>query len=179
MPGSNDGVSTHLVCLYIVCCILVLGLAPENASVLEFPGPAPAFAEGLGGGLRSWPASRPVAMQHRVVTLPDTSGAYCLRRARVPVCCLSGVDCQGWDVCVDGLALVDLTVREGRIQGIAASGSAVMNGHAQEQDRSLLPELDLAGKMVLPTFVDLHTHIGAIRGGACLCRRRHARASRS
>lgn len=106
-------------------------------------------------------------MQDRVVSLPDTSGAYCLRRARVPVCCLSGVDCRGWDVCVDGLALVDLTVRDGRIQGIAASGNAGMNGHAQENDRALLPELDLAGKMVLPTFVDLHTHIGAPCMGCC------------
>lgn len=91
----------------------------------------------------------------QIVMLRSNSGAYALRSAHVPVCCLEGLDPNSLDVNVDGLALVDIVVRDGAIETIQRSGA--LNGASFRY-----PELDLKGKMVLPTFADLHTHIGVL-----------------
>ena len=79
------------------------------------------------------------------LTLPD-SGWYVLGNARVPVALAPAL--QGQQD-ADGLALADIAIANGRITGIAARA-----------DRPEPPRtLDLAGRMVLPAFVDCHTHI--------------------
>ena len=78
-------------------------------------------------------------------TLPD-SGRYVLGNARVPVALAPAL--QGQQD-ADGLALADIAIANGKITGIAARA-----------DRPEPPRtLDLAGRMVLPAFVDCHTHI--------------------
>jgi len=94
-------------------------------------------------------------VKERAVSLPRRRH-YVLANARVPLGCLEGVDHGAFDACVDRLAAVDIEVKDGKITAIAPAG-------ALSVARSLLGSpmrLDLHGKMVLPTFVDLHTHIG-------------------
>jgi cytosine deaminase len=50
----------------------------------------------------------------------------------------------------EGFARVDIVVDEGRIAAIAPSGGETLSD---------LPRLALAGRIVLPLFVDAHTHL--------------------
>lgn len=107
-------------------------------------------------------------MTDRVIALPPDEATYTLRSAHVPVCCLERLrpeDLEGLQPCVDGLALVDITVNGSKILSITPAGAAARdelpNGHAAAHQALPVPHVDLRGKMVLPTFVDLHTHIGA------------------
>ena len=73
--------------------------------------------------------------------------------ASVPLCCIP-TDSSLPSPTIDSLALVDIHVVEGIVVGIhAARGSAAYANH----DVGIV---DLRHGMVLPTFVDLHTHIG-------------------
>ncbi len=73
--------------------------------------------------------------------------------ASVPLCCLP-TDSSFPSPTIDSLALVDINIVEGKVIGIhAARGSAAYANH----DVGIV---DLRHGMVLPTFVDLHTHIG-------------------
>jgi cytosine deaminase len=78
-----------------------------------------------------------------VATIP-VGGAYRLTRARVPVS-LADAKLSGDS---DGLALVDISVADGKIAAITSTAPT------PDSDAS-----DLAGRMVLPCFVDCHTHI--------------------
>lgn len=49
-----------------------------------------------------------------------------------------------------------LQVRDGKVAALHPAGSAAQQTSATQ--------VDLRGKMVLPTFADLHTHIGAGAG---------------
>jgi cytosine deaminase len=71
-------------------------------------------------------------------------GSYRLARARVPVC-LADAPLKGD---ADGLALVDISVADGRIAALVPSLEA-----------PAADAVDLAGRMLLPAFVDCHTHI--------------------
>jgi cytosine/creatinine deaminase len=74
-----------------------------------------------------------------------TSGDYRLARARIPV---SLAEARGIEGDSDGLALVDIEINGSRLGSI---------GPVAEE---AAPEaIDLAGRMVLPVFVDCHTHI--------------------
>lgn len=92
----------------------------------------------------------------RAVSLPRKRTSYTLRNARVPLGCLENVEIHEFDPCVDRLALVDIEVRDGRIASIR---------QVSKKDRHLSqslfgpPTIDLHGKIILPTFADLHTHI--------------------
>ena len=66
----------------------------------------------------------------------------CLARARVPSCLLEGAEGG------DELALVDLELADGRIAAVRPSAGLPPPGAS-----------DLAGRMVLPGFVDMHTHL--------------------
>ena len=70
-------------------------------------------------------------------------GRYRLARARVPTCVADAAARSD----ADGLALVDIEIVDGRIASIAAAGEPRQGS------------MDLAGRMVLPAFVDCHTHI--------------------
>ena len=92
----------------------------------------------------------------RAVSLPRKRTSYTLRNARVPLGCLEGVDVHQFHGCVDRLALVDIEVRDGKITSILQ-----VNKRDVYAGRSFFgpPTIDLRGKMILPTFADLHTHI--------------------
>ena len=76
---------------------------------------------------------------------------YTLNNANVPVCLVSedaGVEAD--TASVDHTALLDIEVLDGTIASMAPAGKAKAKGRP----------VDCAGRMVWPTFVDLHTHIG-------------------
>lgn len=78
--------------------------------------------------------------------------------ASVPLCCIP-TDSSLPSPTIDSLALVDIHVVEGIVVGIhAARGSAAYANH----DVGIV---DLRHGMVLPTFVDLHTHIDKAQTG--------------
>ena len=82
------------------------------------------------------------------------SGAhYWLHNARVPLTCLQGWEAGTSETCLDSTVRVDLEVSGGRIAAINPAGKA--------PHRDGTPAIDLRGSMAFPTFVDLHTHIGA------------------
>lgn len=85
-----------------------------------------------------------------------------LTNAWVPLCCLQPADRdQGLEVCIDELARVDLEIRDGKVAGVYPAGA----GAGQRGCRWSASLMDLRGKMVLPTFADLHTHID--KGHTC------------
>lgn len=71
-----------------------------------------------------------------------SSGDYTLANARIPTCLApaAGLTADG-----DGLALVDLSVSGQRMGSVRAAAGA--------------PGVDLGGRMILPAFVDCHTHL--------------------
>ena len=93
----------------------------------------------------------------RCAALPRAGTAaaahYTLANARVPTGCIQGkIEGEGLSLCIDSLALVDFEIKDGVVAALrAAGGGATTAG---------LHRVDLHGKMVLPTFADLHTHIG-------------------
>jgi cytosine/creatinine deaminase len=87
-------------------------------------------------------------VQHRDVTIPP-GGDYVLRRARVPLIFLDGAP-EAAVADREGCALLDLHVAGGRIGGIAAPGRMALAG---------VPEIDLAGRLVFATLVDMHAHL--------------------
>lgn len=83
----------------------------------------------------------------RFARLPD--GAVTLRRATVPACLVDGIDLAA-NADADGLALVDITLADGRIAGIAPAGSG---------EAATAASIELDRGMAWPGFVDCHTHL--------------------
>jgi cytosine deaminase len=77
--------------------------------------------------------------------IPD-SASYRLANARLHASLTPGLTAASDG---DGFALVDITVADGKIAGIAAHDRAAARDGA----------VNLAGRIVLPCFVDCHTHI--------------------
>jgi cytosine/creatinine deaminase len=96
-------------------------------------------------------ASPPRASGDRPATAapfaPPRARRYALRQARVLGRSLPGL--QG-PLDFDGFALVDILVDDGAIAGVAPHGGADFGDAAQ---------VAMAGRIVLPLFVDAHTHI--------------------
>lgn len=92
----------------------------------------------------------------RCIALPS-GGTFTVANARVPTGCIQGPLPDSVPVCVDNLAHLDIEVVRGRIVALHPAGHAAAapgrRGHSQG------PAVDLKGKMVLPCFADLHTHI--------------------
>src|SRR5262245_38301784 len=82
------------------------------------------------------------------VGVPD-GPAYWLVNATVPAAFLSDVP-AGADISTDGLAHVDVAVRDGRVAGIAASGASAA---AQE------PRVEVGRGQLWPCLIDVHTHL--------------------
>lgn len=72
--------------------------------------------------------------------------SYVLTSARVPTGLLIG---GPYAEDVEGCALVDITIAHGRVAGISPAGSGPQG----------LTTANLAGRMVWPGFVDMHTHL--------------------
>jgi cytosine deaminase len=82
------------------------------------------------------------------VTVPERD-AYWLRNATVPAAFLTGL-APGAPVSPDGLAVVDLAIRDGRIEAIVpADGPSA--GHTAS--------VDLQRGQVWPCLIDVHTHL--------------------
>lgn len=79
------------------------------------------------------------------IEIPET-GWYVLANARVPVSLAPAL--AGREE-TDGLAAADVAVADGRITGVAARGERPAPPRA----------IDLAGRIVMPAFVDCHTHL--------------------
>jgi cytosine/creatinine deaminase len=79
--------------------------------------------------------------------LPDTP-RYRLQAARAP---LALVTSAGLGADREGLALVDITIEDGRIASVTPAGTASLDDD--------LPAFDCGGGIVLPRLVDIHTHL--------------------
>ncbi len=73
--------------------------------------------------------------------------AYRLANVRVPSCLLSETAAPADR---EGLCRVDLAVREGRLTEVRPAGASAA---------ASVPSEDLRGRLILPCFVDLHTHL--------------------
>lgn len=78
-----------------------------------------------------------------------------IEKAYVPVCCIPQTTTVTTTT-IDSLALVDIDIADGLVTDICAA----RNGSAYP-DRGV-GIVDVQHGMVLPTFVDLHTHIGKL-----------------
>ncbi|CAN5344461.1 cytosine deaminase [soil metagenome] len=72
-----------------------------------------------------------------------------LANARVPICLLAGPAALGTGD-LEGIARADLLISGGKIARIAPAGYAGDDG---------LPRVDLGGRQVWPTLIDMHTHL--------------------
>ena len=93
----------------------------------------------------------------KFVHLPD-SDSYVLADCSVPLACTRGAEDREDGVNADDLLHCDIHVQNGRIKAITPPG------HVADQ-----PVVRLEGACVFPTFVDLHTHIGAPTTAAAAC----------
>lgn len=82
------------------------------------------------------------------LTIPE-SGPYWLKRARVPTCFMATMVAEAV-ADGDGTVLLDLLIEEGAIGRIVASGTIAA---------SQPPSVDMAGRLVWPTLVDMHAHL--------------------
>jgi cytosine/creatinine deaminase len=92
-----------------------------------------------------------------LLTVADPS-AYLVRNARLPI---AVTEPAGLAPAADGLANVDIAISGGRISEIRPTGSLLANGR---------PVVDVDRGIVLPLFVDMHTHLDK---GHILPRRRN------
>jgi cytosine/creatinine deaminase len=86
--------------------------------------------------------------KHNELHIPE-SGDYVLRRARVPSCFFK-TPVPGLDLDGEGSGVVDIGIVAGRIGTIAPAGRA---------DFGALPSVDLEGRQVWATLIDMHTHL--------------------
>ena len=99
---------------------------------------------------------------------PPSGETYTIARANVPDCFLAAVP-EGVARDREGNVLVDIHVASGSVVGLVPSGAGVP---------PLGPRLDVAGRQVWPTLLDVHTHLdkgqvipravpdGTLEGGA-------------
>ena len=86
-------------------------------------------------------------VRHCDVLIPDTQ-PYRLENASIPRVCIAGA--PGNAVAdSEGCLRVDLVVDDGRVAALTAAGAA----------RSPMTSVDLGGRQVWPTLVDMHTHL--------------------
>ena len=100
------------------------------------------------------------------VTIPDAP-TYRLSNATVPATLLADLP-PGVPVSADGLALVDITIRDDRIAAVVAAGEALAGGRTSCPPGGAAglgghPEppmcIDLRRGLVWPCLIDVHTHL--------------------
>jgi cytosine/creatinine deaminase len=77
-----------------------------------------------------------------------TSTRYWLTNARVPTCLLSN-GASSLPADAEGVVKADLLIDAGKIASIALPGS----------HEDTIPQIDLGGRQVWPTLIDIHTHL--------------------
>lgn len=83
-----------------------------------------------------------------------------IRRAIVPACMLQPAHGGRWAPTLrDDLAMVDLTLAEGRIAAIAPTSAPELAGPDEAGDADADRTLDLNGGMLVPGLIDCHTHL--------------------
>ena len=87
-------------------------------------------------------------MKHDDVVIPE-DGRFTLRRARVPVCMLAE-PADGAAADTEGVVMLDIALEAGRVARLSPAGAAF------ESDP---PSIDLEGRMVWPTLIDMHAHL--------------------
>src|SRR5207249_9519159 len=93
------------------------------------------------------PSSARYDMTTGFVTVPERA-AYWLRHATVPAPLVTELP-AGVPVTSDGLASIDVAIRDGRIAAVVPAGGAP----AEEAS------VDLGRGQLWPCFVDMHTHL--------------------
>lgn len=83
---------------------------------------------------------------HRDIAIP--TGSFILRRARVPGAFLAQPPASGADP--EGSFLVDIVVEKGRVTGLVPAGTTGPTD---------LPTVDVEGRQVWATLIDMHTHL--------------------
>lgn len=93
-------------------------------------------------------------MKHHEVVLPSIP-TYLLQRARIPRCLLADPSVGGPnpEADGDGSLLLDIGIEDGRTTYLAAAGSTEL------PEKKYAERLDLEGRMVWPTLVDMHAHL--------------------
>jgi cytosine deaminase len=86
-------------------------------------------------------------MRFGFAAIPDAP-AYRLCNARAPLTLLAA---GGLAADTEGLSRIDLTIEDGRIASTFRPGPSRSTGD--------LPQVDLDGGLILPRFVDIHTHL--------------------
>ncbi len=89
-------------------------------------------------------------MARHADTVIPASGAYVLRRARVPGCFLRRA-LAGQQIDAEGSVLLDLRIEGEKITGLWPHGDVAVDG--------AIPEVDLEGRQVWATLVDIHAHL--------------------
>ena len=83
------------------------------------------------------------------IVWPDAA-SYWIGNACVPLCLLAGPHAFAPIDREDGAALLDILIEDGRIARLAPAGAAAADQR---------PRVDLRGRQVWPTLVDVHTHL--------------------
>src|SRR5262249_9321274 len=90
-----------------------------------------------------------------------TAPAFWLRNATVPAPLVTAVP-PGAGVSEDGLVVVDVEVRDGRIADVRAAGVTALDGPAspaRADSAGVAPGVDLRRGQVWPCLIDAHTHL--------------------
>src|SRR5689334_17689274 len=80
-----------------------------------------------------------------------TASRYRIANARVPACLLDDATAKATTVDAEGVLGADLLVEHGKIARIGPSGTS--------DDLADVPTVDLGGRQVWPTLIDIHTHL--------------------
>jgi cytosine/creatinine deaminase len=79
-----------------------------------------------------------------------TARSYWLANARVPVCLLADVGASLAPADAEGVTDADLLIRDGKLARISHPDSTISDA---------VPRVDLGGRQVWPTLIDIHTHL--------------------
>ena len=67
-----------------------------------------------------------------------------------------------YDADIDGLLAVDICVSNGRIEGISRHDVEFIDVDKVKKRKKTRATVDAQGRICLPTFVDMHTHIDKV-----------------
>ncbi len=87
-------------------------------------------------------------MIHQIKHSVNKLNSYWLSEARIPISLINSLNCQ--EITREGLGLVDLKIEAGKITKIIPSNSTKIESENI---------INLSKKIVLPCFIDLHTHL--------------------